>query len=436
MKRLLFVTYYFPPSGGPGVQRSLKFVKYLPEFGWRPTVLTVRPESASWPDPDPDSVADIPEDTLVERTGAWDPYALYARLLGRKKQEVISVGFTGEDGTTPGRRFARWLRANLFLPDARVGWVPFATARARALMRQKYDAVLTTGPPHSTHFAGLALRRTHGTPWLVDFRDPWTEIDFQSELPITGLARALDAFLERRVLRNADGFAVVSASMQRRFAQRGYMSEVIENGFDPADFEEGTPSHTVSRDAFVVAHVGNMNRSRNPEALWKALSDPEAASDYPALQLRFTGHVDPAVLASASASCSGVHLDTLPYVPHRAAIDRMREAALLLLCINRVQGAEGIPTGKLYEYLASGRPVLALGPADGDAARILQETGAGRMFDFDDADGVRAFLHTHYEAWRAGSPIQGAPADRIARYSRREQTRQLAALLSSLSDRR
>ena len=247
MKRLLFVTYYFPPSGGPGVQRSLKFVKYLPEFGWRPTVLTVRPESASWPDPDPDSVADIPEGTLVERTGAWDPYAWYARLLGRKKQEVISVGFTGEDGTTPGRRFARWLRANLFLPDARVGWVPFATARARALMRQKYDAVLTTGPPHSTHFAGLALRRTHGTPWLVDFRDPWTEIDFQAELPMTGLARALDAFLERRVLRNADGFAVVSASMQRRFAQRGYASEVIENGFDPADFEEGTPSHTVSR---------------------------------------------------------------------------------------------------------------------------------------------------------------------------------------------
>ena len=303
-------------------------------------------------------------------------------------------------------------------------------------MRQKYDAVLTTGPPHSTHFVGLALRRTHGTPWLVDFRDPWTEIDFQAELPMTGPARALDAFLERRVLRNADGFAVVSPSMQRRFAQRGYASEVIENGFDPADFEEGTPSHAVSRDAFVVAHVGNMNRARNPEALWKALSDPEVVSDCPALQFRFTGHVDPAVLASASASYAGVHLDTLPYVPHRAAIDRMREAALLLLCINRVQGAEGIPTGKLYEYLASGRPVLALGPVDGDAARILQETGTGRMFDFDDADGVRAFLRMHYEAWRAGSPIQGAPADRIARYSRREQTRQLAALLSSLSDRR
>lgn len=434
MKRLLFVTYYFPPSGGPGVQRSLKFVKYLPEFGWRPTVLTVRPESASWPDPDPDSVAEIPEGTLVERTGAWDPYALYARLKDREKQEVISVGFTGEDGAVPHRRFARWIRANLFLPDARVGWVPFATARARALMRQKYDAVLTTGPPHSTHFTGLALRRTHGAPWLVDFRDPWTEIDFHADLPMTGLARALDALLERRVLRKADGFSVVSASMQRRFAQRGYASEVIENGFDPADFEESASSSTVSGDAFVVAHVGNMNRTRNPEALWKALSVPETASDWPDLQCRFTGHVDSSVLASASAFCPGIRLDTLPYVPHRTAIERMRGAALLLLCINRVEGAEGIATGKLYEYLASGRPVLALGPADGDAARILQETGAGRMFDFDDTDGVRAFLRTHYEAWRAGSPLQGAPPDRIARYSRREQARQLAALLSGLSE--
>ena len=222
--------------------------------------------------------------------------------------------------------------------------------------------------------------------------------------------------------------------MQRRFAQRGYASEVIENGFDPADFEESVSARAVSGDAFVVAHVGNMNRTRNPEALWKALSDPQTASDWPDLQCRFTGHVDSSVLASASAFCPGVRLDTLPYVPHRKAIDRMREAALLLLCINRVEGAEGIATGKLYEYLASGRPVLALGPVNGDAARILQETGAGRMFDFDDTDGVRAFLRTHYEAWRAGSPLQGAPPDRIARYSRREQTRQLAALLSGLSE--
>ncbi len=434
MKRLLFVTYYFPPSGGPGVQRGLNFVKYLPEFGWQPTVLTVRPESASWPDPDPDSVADIPEGTRVERTGSWDPYAWYARLLGRKKQDVISVGFIGEHGAVSRRRFARWIRANLFLPDARVGWVPFAAARARRLMRQKYDAVLTTGPPHSTHFAGLALQRTHGMPWLTDFRDPWTGIYFHSDLPMTAPARALDAFLERWVLRNTDGFVVENVSAQRRFAQRGYASEVIENGFDPADFEESASSRTVSGDAFVVAHVGNMNRIQNPAALWKALSDPATASECPDLQCRFTGNVDASVLASASATCPGVRLDTLPYVPHRTAIDRIREAALLLLCINRAEGAENVPC-KLYEYLASGRPVLALGPVDGDAARILQETGGGRMFDFDDVDGVRAFLHAHYEAWRAGSPMQGAPPDRIARYSRREQARRLAALLSGLSDR-
>lgn len=431
MKRLLFVTYYFPPSGGSGVQRSLKFAKYLPEFGWRPTVLTVRPERASWPDPDPDSVADIPGGTPVERTGAWDPYAGYARLLRRKKQDVVTVGFTGEAGAASRRRFARWIRANLFLPDARIGWVPFAAARAQKLLRQPFDAILTTGPPHSTHLVGLAARR--GTPWLVDLRDPWTEIDFREALPMTAPARALDALLERRVLRRANGVSVVSPGMQRRLVERGYAAPaLIENGFDPADFAE-TPERGVAQDAFVVAHVGYMNRARNPEALWKALSDP--ALDWPRLRLRFTGQVDSAVLASASASCAGVPVDALPYVPHREAIARMREAALLLLSINRVPGAEGIPTGKLYEYLASGRPVLALGPVNGDAARILEETGGGRLFDFEDAAGVRAFLRRHYEAWRAGAPMQGASPDRILRYSRREQAGRLAALLSRLADR-
>ena len=431
MKRLLFVTYYFPPSGGSGVQRSLKFVKYLPEFGWRPTVLTVRPECASWPDPDPDSVADIPDGTPVERTGAWDPYAWYARLLRRNKQDVVTVGFTGEAGADSRRRFARWIRANLFLPDARIGWVPFAAARARALMRQSFDAILTTGPPHSTHLVGLAARR--GTPWLVDLRDPWTEIDFREELPMTAPARALDALLERRVLRKADGVCVVSSGMQRRFVERGYAAPaLIENGFDPADFADSAGLDASPGQPFVVAHVGYMNRARNPEALWAALAG--SSPDWSALRLRFTGQVDASILASAAASCPGVRLDALPYVPHREAIARMREAAVLLLCVNRVPGAEGIPTGKLYEYLASGRPVLALGPVHGDAARILEETGGGRMFDFGDAEGVRAFLRQHYEAWRAGAPISGAPPDRIVRYSRREQARRLAALLSGLAD--
>ena len=433
MKRLLFVTYYFPPSGGPGVQRSLKFAKYLPEFGWRPTVLTVRPERAAWPDPDPDSVADIPEGISVERTGAWDPYAWYARLLRRRKQDVISVGFAGEAGAASRRRFARWIRANVFLPDARVGWVPFAAARARALLKQPFDALLTTGPPHSAHLAGLAARGRLGTPWLVDLRDPWTEIDFRGELPATAPARGLDAFFERRVLRAADGFSVVSPGMQRRFVERGYASpELIENGFDPADFAGEAP-RCAAGDAFVVAHVGNMNRARNPEALWKALSASEV-SDWSALRLRFTGNVDASVLASAAA-CPAARLNASPYVSHRKAIERMREATLLLLCVNRVRGAEGIPTGKLYEYLASGRPVLGLGPPQGDAARILEETGGGRMFDFEDAEGARAFLRRHYEAWRAGAPLRGAPPDRLERYSRREQTRRLAALLSSLADR-
>ncbi|MGI9174359.1 MAG: glycosyltransferase, partial [Rhodothermales bacterium] len=149
MKRVLFVTYYFPPSGGSGVQRALKFAKYLPHFGWEPTILTVRPEDAAYPDLDATLSRDVPPGLRVERTRAWDPYALYARLQGKVKSETVGVGFVGEGTMNRTQRFARWLRANVFLPDARVGWVPFALCRGSTLLEDgSYDAILTTGPPH------------------------------------------------------------------------------------------------------------------------------------------------------------------------------------------------------------------------------------------------------------------------------------------------
>ncbi len=433
MRNVLFISYYFPPSGGPGVQRSLKFVKYLEEFGWRPTVLTVRPEQASYPDLDPDLMDELPVSLRVERTSAWDPYALYAHLLGRSKDDTISVGFLGEAETNLRQRIARWVRANLFLPDARVGWVPFAAARAHALLEHgAFDAVLTTGPPHSTHLVGLVVRLLHERPWLVDLRDPWTGIDYYADLPMTAPARAVDAWLEGLVLRHATAGTVVSESMGRNVRARVPLPlKVIENGFDPSDFEhvDATPAP----DRFVIGHVGNLNQARNPEALWKALAEIRPQQTMPELRLELTGNVEPAVLDAASAYGLEPLIDTFPYVPHQAAVERMHRATVLLLAINRVEGAEGIATGKLYEYVASGRPVIGIGPPAGDAARVLGETDAGRMFGFDDVAGVHAYLRASYDVWKAGSGLKGAQADRVARYSRREQTRRLAEMLSGLA---
>ena len=435
MKRLLFIAYYFPPSGGPGVQRSLKFVKYLQEFGWQPSVITVRPDQASFPDLDPALNDEIPASTRVEGTSAWDPYAWYARLLGRRKGDVVSVGFLGESQPGFRQRLARGIRANLFLPDARVGWIPFAATRARACMAQdSYDAILTTGPPHSTHLVGLLLHRLHRIPWLADFRDPWTRISYYAELPMMKPARALDAWLEKLVLGHADACTVVSESIGRCLRNRTREAPVvIWNGFDPADFQGFDPSALPPAKRFLMGYVGTMNEAQSPHVLWKVLGDLIIEQPARALGLRFTGNVDPAVLAAASHHGLGSLIETVPYVSHGTAIEHMRASTLLLLCINRVEGAEGIVTGKLFEYLAAGRPIVGIGPPDGDAARILRETEAGRMFDFDDEAGLGAYLRAQIDAWSNGRAVGGARPDRIARYSRRVQTEALAEVLSRIA---
>lgn len=434
MRNLLFLTYYFPPSGGPGVQRSLKFAKYLPEFGWMPTIVTVRPEHASYPDLDPDLAAEIPESVSVERTYAWDPYALYARMLRQEKQDIVSVGFLGEAETNARQRLARWIRANVFLPDARVGWTPFAAARGHVLMRESaFDAIITTGPPHSTHLTGLFLKLIYRIPWIADFRDSWTDPSYYADLPTSSTARAIDAWLERRVLENTSAAIVVSESMGRQIHASTYAPiEIIENGFDPVDFSN--PDSDVASQDFVIRHVGNLTHSRNPAALWRALYELDVRESMPELRISFVGNVEPTVLASASALGLRDFIEVIPYVPHDRAVHLMRESTLLLLAINRVPGAEAIVTGKLFEYVASGRRVLGVGPVRGDAARIIGETGAGELFDYDDSEGMRAYLRACYKRWKGGGGLNGATWERAIRYSRKEQTRRLAGVLDAVAE--
>lgn len=433
-RRVLFVSYYFPPSGGPGVQRSLKFTKYLPQYGWQPTVLTVAPEHASYPDLDPDLSDEVPPSVDVERTYAWDPYALYARILQKRKEDVVSVGFLGEASMNLRQRIARWIRANVFLPDARVGWVPFAVKRGDDLLRrQRFDAILTTGPPHSTHLVGAVLAQRHSIPWVADFRDPWTEIDYYADLPMTRPARIIDTMMERFVLRRATAGAVVSEVMKDQFRRSGPLPiEVIENGFDPADLDRAAvPDPPVDR--FILAHIGNLNESRNPHALWKALAALNPDETMPMFSVIFIGNVEPAVLIASKRYGLEDRVETTPYLPHADALRRMQSSTMLLLSINRVDGAEGIVTGKVYEYVASGRPVIGIGPIDGDAARVVHDSGAGRMFDYEDAAAIASHLRKSYDDWAAGATLQGASHSAAQRYSRREQAAALARLLERTS---
>jgi glycosyltransferase involved in cell wall biosynthesis len=433
-RRVLVLTYYFPPSGGPGVQRILKSVKYLPAFGWSADVLTVR--EGAYPARDPSLYRDVPASVDVHRTASLDPHRLYARFTGQSDDDGVV------QGSVEGRKadwkewLARWVRANLFLPDARVGWVPIAVLRGvRLLSGGAFDAVLTTGPPHSVHLAGGLLQALTGTPWVADFRDPWTDITYYDELPHTRFAQRLDAGLERLVLRRAQAVTTVSPSWRDLLAEkRGPKRRdpvVVQNGFDEEDVSSMTA--TPSSEAFEIIHVGSLYATRNPDALWKALRRLREKAVVPELRVRLVGSVDPNVFDALTTHRLADRTEHVSYVPHPKAMEHMRAAGLLLLSIEDFPQNRGMITGKIYEYLATGRPVLGIGPPDGDAAALLQKTEGGRLFGRDAVAEIAGFVRDHYSAWENGSPRQGADPERLRPYRRRTQTERMAKVLDRVS---
>lgn len=440
MKRVLYITYYFPPSGGSGVQRGLKMVKYLPAAGWEPVVLTVDPADAAYPDLDPAMLEDVPDDIHVERTRSWDPYAVYARMMGKKKSEAVGVGFLGADHASAKEKFARWVRANLFLPDARVGWVRHAVKAGKELARSPgFDAIVSTGPPHSAHLIGQRLAQATGKPWIADLRDAWPDPAYQHMLPASGWALRRDHRMRGRALASSDARIAVTRDLAHHMGEALNTSfEVIRNGFDPDDInrvrEQATSSWASMQqnadvlDDFLIVHTGNLSPARDPEPLWHALKNARANGKWSRARLVFVGNVDPGIQETA-ASILGDRVTNVPYVPHDEAIAWMLEAAVLLLPINRVMGSAGIVTGKIYEYLASGRPILSLGEPNGEADGLLTESGAGSLYAYEDVDGVEAAIDRLYEAWEAGTSTDGASGERIEAYSRKSQAAALASHL-------
>lgn len=434
-RRVLVLTYYYPPSGGAGVQRALKFTKYLPSVDWTPVILTVR--EGAYPAQDASLWADVPACADIHRTRSWDPYRLYAHLTGQSRDEAVVQGSVEGEKETWKTRFARWVRANVFLPDARVGWVPFAVWRGwKLLSTGRFDAVLTTGPPHSTHLSGAALQALTGTPWLADFRDPWTDINYYQELPHTQWAQRLDEALERLVLRRAQAITTVSPSwcnLLRQNVERPDRDRfhIVQNGYDEEDVAER--QHAVDTDVFSVTHVGSLYSSRNPTALWGALKRLREEDAVPDLRIRLVGLVDPPVRVSLQEHDLDEVTEFVSYVPHDEAVAYMQRAGLLLLSIEDFPAATGMLTGKIYEYLVSGRPVLGVGPPEGDAAALLERTDGGRLFGWTDAAGMASFVRRHYEAWTEGEPRPGARPNVLQPYRRQVQAEALGGVLDEIA---
>jgi len=430
MKKVLIITYYWPPTGGAGVQRWLKFSKYLRQYGWEPVIYT--PANPEAPAVDTSLLRDVPSDLTVIRTPIWEPYRLYKKFTGQKKDEGIKAGFLSEN-KKPGlqERISVWIRGNLFIPDARKYWIrPSVKFLRKYLADHPVDALVSSGPPHSMHLIALGLRQRIPVPWLADFRDPWTGIDFYDRLMLSPRADRKHKRLEADVLKTADRVVTVSRSWAEDLTKLGVTrTEVITNGFDPDDLPAEKPEPAAS---FQLCHIGSLNRDRNPEFLWKYLGEKSKADEdfKKELMIRFIGPTDYSVFESLERNGLSSFAEKTAYLPHDAVIRETARSRLLLLLLNDTPNVQGIIPGKLFEYLASGRPVLCIGPTGGDAARIVAETGAGITVDFGDTAGLDRAMTTFYRQYRAGGNLHAAAG--ITGYSRKELAGRMARLLNDL----
>ena len=427
MKRLLIITYYWPPTGGSGVQRWVKFAKYLPEYGWQPVVYT--PENPEQLATDESLLKDIPAEVEVLKTHIREPYGIYRKLFGRKKSASGGeVNPLNAGRKSFKKKLAVWVRGNFFVPDPRVGWVkPSVKFLCGYLKEHPVDAVVTTGPPQSMHLIGLGLKQVLGVRWIADFRDPWTEMFYFKHLGLWPAAKRKHRRLERSVLDNADEIISVSPLVQRDFQFMTHTKvRLITNGFDEDDFPE-----TVSTrgDKFTIVHTGLFAADGNPLNLWDEIARKCSTDSLfkEKCEIRLAGKVDAEIVEAIRNRGLGDNLVNLGYLPHEEVVREQRAATMLILPLRREPEYLKVLPGKIFEYLASRRPVLGIGQEDGAAAAVLRDASAGVMYDWDKSTQVSSFLDARWTEFLSGNVPQ-AGSD-IAKYSRKALTAELTKIL-------
>lgn len=423
MRRLLVITYYWPPAGGAGVQRWLKFSKYLPQSGWEPVILTVDPQFAAYPALDASLARDIRENIEVYRTKATDWFRLYAS----DKSKVPSGGFAVNPDNSPKGKISRFIRGNFFIPDPRRGWNKFAFKKACELIEtREISHIVTTSPPHSTQLIGLHLKkRFPEITWIADLRDAWTDIYYYKLFYPSKISAAIDAGYERRVLSNADRIIIVGKNLAETFSSKikeaGGKIRIIPNGYDEDDFKS---VQMTLPERFTITYIGTISEAYPINAFIKALSAIEKSGhDF---LLRFVGNIPGEMKTRIEGSVSREKTKFLSYAEHPEAIKLLASSSLLLLIIPSTKKENAITPGKLFEYIATGKPVLYIGPVDGDPAGHLKLCGHSGIFSGKNPDEIEEFILNTMRSGDAGS------LNKHPEYSRKVLTQKLGEVLRGL----
>jgi hypothetical protein len=423
-KKLLIITYYWPPAGGPGVQRWLKFVKYLPDFNVQPIVFV--PENPTYPIVDSNLVSEVSDKAIILKTPIFEPYQL-ASFLSKNKTKKISSGIIpNQKKQSLLEKLMLWVRGNLFIPDARVFWVKPSVAYLENYIRDnEIDTIITSGPPHSLHLIGLELKQKMNLKWLADFRDPWTTIGYHKSLRLSQYAANKHKQLESQVLNSADTIIVTSKTTKAEFqALTTIPIEVITNGFDVEKVDKQT------LDAkFSLAHIGSFLSERNPKILWESLVElcveiPDFKSH---LEIKLIGAISQEVLETIEQFGLNSFLNNLGYVSHAEAVAHQRKSQVLLLIEINSEETKSILPGKLFEYMVSERPIVAIGPKDSDFAEIITNTNTGVFFEYSEKAKLKQTIHEYYNQFLEAKLQSHAVG--LQQYSRKNLTQQLVELL-------
>lgn len=429
MKRVLLLSYYWPPSGGPGVQRWLKNSFFLRKFGWETIVITPQNPVAS--SIDESLLEEVPPGLEVHHTAARDPFRAYALLKGKKGKQASTGGIGLINNKSKKQQILNFIRANFFIPDARKGWNPYLIEKAREILKTgQIDAIISTGPPHSTHLAARQLQKEFDLPWLADFRDPWVNIFYNKLFPRTNRTIKKDQKLEDLVLASADRILTVSPGLAAEFQDRAKRVELLYNGYDPADLPEPEAN---MKHLFTLSYTGNFKPNQNVPALWSALqelvTDNQAFAE--ALNLTFVGNVDPGIRDALQEKGLSKFVSDHGYQPHHYATRIMVNSSALLFIVPQTKDNHLILTGKLFEYLGSGTPLLSIAPPRGNAAEIIDKTGRGPSIDYAEKEKIKARLLELFSTW-SQSGNQRLSVDSTLKFTREGSAEKLAALLNEI----
>ena len=419
--KVLIITYYWPPAGGSGVQRWLKFVKYLQEFGIEPVVYTV--ENANYLKQDTSLLNEVPKGIEILKQPIWEPTALL--FWKKSKQQTKGISNVSKGG------FLSFIRGNFFIPDPKVFWVkPSVSYLQKYLDANDIDVIISTGPPHSVHLIAERLHQKNDVKWLADFRDPWSDLYYNKDFKQLAFAKNKNRKLEESVLKNADCIVTVSNSLKQEFAKIAKKVEVITNGFDD---EFVAAENAILDTKFSISYIGLLPKQSNPKLLFKVLKAlcEESLNFKKDLQLNFIGDISEEVKVAIEENKLLQNTNFVGYVSHQKAIEYQNKSQVLLLLIPNVKNNKGILTGKLFEYLKAKRPILAIGPEKGDLATILQETNSGVIVNFDAEEKLKLEIVALYQKYKEDKLTVNF--NNIEKYHRKELTKKLAFILKSLN---